>query len=343
MDNSVREYSATPSFTGGLTDSEDSDTAPQARAVLYRQAVEDYPRTTSIRPQPTVGFGTSTYGLHPGNVVLAQSGDAADLVDAGVLNARYRTDNSALYRWDSRPPVEIFANGFTPQSHQRPESIRAYQKERLLTRYVSTTRSPRFDSPARGEWAAAADGKYYQYEIQAPGGMDLVESLQQFSYADQQEVIFDNGIRPEFISGVRVFDGAGNRIGKIPNAGFLGAALDAAAAPQQQYRQAAATSRNSPTGSASGSESEKSMSISDSSSHGMAPGAITQLRPHKWAPVLTSKSGQSGSYSQRQRYSAHAGGSSPYRAQTDSSGNSLVYSGGAPWWHVMGKKPTQTK
>jgi 8-oxo-dGTP pyrophosphatase MutT (NUDIX family) len=103
----------------------------------------------------------------------------------------FRTDNDLLYRDDTRPPAEIFEQGFAPQSPTVGAVLAA-------TAFVSTTRNPdlNFLGPSR------PGAPVFRYTIDAPGGIDVnrTEGLDRGAY--QQEIAFPGGIRRENIVGV---------------------------------------------------------------------------------------------------------------------------------------------
>jgi len=166
-----------------------------------------YRRETSETPQPAVGFGQSRLGALPGLVKPMRQ----DAKGRALPPVKYRTDNEPLYRYDTRGPDVIFAEGVAPRSDKLPRSLRLYQK--ILhsgengTAFVSTSRSPGDYIP---EWAKQSNGDAFRYVINAPGGIDLVATLGTTSFVEQQEVIFWKGIRPEYIDRVEVLDSSKN-------------------------------------------------------------------------------------------------------------------------------------
>ncbi|MFB4422854.1 DUF4157 domain-containing protein [Streptomyces sp. QL37] len=161
-----------------------------------------FPRQTTTDAQPAAGFGKSTHGINPNRVRTIRQDKAGR--DAPPL--RYRTDNAELYRFDSRPPETILAQGFQPWNDKVPKSLRAYQKTLQKTGFVSATRSPGDYVP---DWARQPDGTAYRYVLNPPGGMDIVDSLGTVSFAQQQEVIFWKGIQAHYITRVEKVDRSG--------------------------------------------------------------------------------------------------------------------------------------
>ncbi|MDX2708770.1 hypothetical protein PV350_38855 [Streptomyces sp. PA03-6a] len=150
-------------------------------------------RRTTAEPQPVVGFGKSRFGLRTDKLPVSRSERFRTL--------RYRTDTEPLYRYDTRHYDTIFNEGFHPWNGKRVRSLAHYQSYVQRTAMVSASRSGGEYLP---EWAAAADGTAYLYVIHAPGGIDMVESLQRRARYPMQEVVFWKGIRPEFIDRVEL-------------------------------------------------------------------------------------------------------------------------------------------
>ncbi|PGV16598.1 hypothetical protein COD78_32160 [Bacillus cereus] len=125
-------------------------------------------------------------------------------------DGRYKSDrHQRLIRWDRRPPNEILQDGFIPQIvSQIPNSeetnLYTYAKSNQKSIFVSTTKTQY--KPNKYVWTprSANSGIIYQYEIYAPGGVDVNESFSENSpWPNQMEVAFPGGIRPEFIRSVR--------------------------------------------------------------------------------------------------------------------------------------------
>ncbi|MCZ1007826.1 toxin glutamine deamidase domain-containing protein [Streptomyces lydicus] len=210
------EFSRPPSVSSEWYSSDDEDPVSKE---FFKEEYTRFGRETTFTPQPTVGFGSSLYGPRPEDMPLARSGELLGDPSAGAEAFRiaYRFDLEPLFRWDSRSWEVIFVEGFRPHNGKRPVSLRFYQAEHIDTALVSTTRDGTFaEEGARPEWAMK-DGRTYRYTINAPGGYDFLGSLPRYAYANQQEVAFWKGVRPEFISGVTVFDDAGNVLETVSN------------------------------------------------------------------------------------------------------------------------------
>lgn len=148
---------------------------------------------------------------------------------ARVLNHQRREVNDnqiRLLRWDQRPPNEIFEMGFIPQiRYAEPESqatnLYGYVRSNTHSIFVSTT-TTRINESGRvyKPWTPRnLSGIRYQYEIFAPGGIDINTSFGIDSpFPTQNEIAFPGGIRPQFIRSVRqINNGVVERIWVNPN------------------------------------------------------------------------------------------------------------------------------
>ncbi|GLJ08513.1 hypothetical protein SUGI_0090250 [Cryptomeria japonica] len=114
----------------------------------------------------------------------------------------------AVFRWDTRPPEEIFHTGFTPRPQDSTREENYYNLEQFVNGggspadtspfdtsvFVSTTRS------AKWRPLVPVDCILYRYQIYAPGGIDAVLTLRaRNNYPNQQEISFAGGSRPQYI------------------------------------------------------------------------------------------------------------------------------------------------
>ncbi|MEC0186767.1 RICIN domain-containing protein [Paenibacillus larvae] len=124
-------------------------------------------------------------------------------------------ERQRLLRWDRRPPNEILVNGFIPQvTNENPNLLDTdlfhYVRSNTKSIFVSTTKTRYKNSKRYQPWTprSSARGIIYQYEIFAPGGVDVNNSFGDRSpWPNQLEVAFPGGIRPEFIRSVRELQG----------------------------------------------------------------------------------------------------------------------------------------
>lgn len=200
----AHEYSSAPEYSSGAEVSYDNDSEG------YEADPQDYfaergraERDTTGDPQPAAGFGKSKHGINPKKLKTLRH----DKHGREAPELKYRKDNKPLYRFDGRGPETIMVEGFKPWNEELPRSLRLYQKELHKTGFVSATRSPGDYVP---DWARQPDGTAYRYQMNPPGGIDLVDTLGTVSFAQQQEVIFWKGVRPEFVARVDRVDAQGN-------------------------------------------------------------------------------------------------------------------------------------
>jgi hypothetical protein len=121
-------------------------------------------------------------------------------VDLSKLNGDmvWRDTDEKLFRVDDRSPAEIIkAQGFNPHDPTNLD-LENYAKWNDHSAFVGTTR----------DMAGMVDmPRNYQYEIDAPGGIDVNATLKDQSFhAHEQEVAFPGGIKLEHIKGWRKFD-----------------------------------------------------------------------------------------------------------------------------------------
>ncbi|MGG3789108.1 RICIN domain-containing protein, partial [Paenibacillus larvae] len=135
-------------------------------------------------------------------------------------------ERQRLLRWDRRPPNEILVNGFIPQVINETPNLQdtdlfGYVKSNTKSIFVSTTKTKYKNGKRYQPWSPRTrdNGVIYQYEIFAPGGIDVNNSFGDRSpWSNQLEVAFPGGIRPEFIRSVReLHNGRIQRIWINPN------------------------------------------------------------------------------------------------------------------------------
>ncbi|XP_047506098.1 pierisin-like isoform X3 [Pieris napi] len=143
-----------------------------------------------------------------------------DTDDVVRLDRRQR-----LIRWDRRPPNEIFLEGFVPiVTRENPDweetDLYGFVKNNHPSIFVSTTKTQR-QKKRKYVWTprSASRGIVYQYEIYAPGGVDVNDSFSDASpYHNQMEVAFPGGIQNIYIRSAReLHNGRIQRIWLNPN------------------------------------------------------------------------------------------------------------------------------
>ncbi|UUU25032.1 ADP-ribosyltransferase [Streptomyces sp. DSM 40750] len=117
-------------------------------------------------------------------------------VDRITPDPVWRETCGTLYRSDSRGPATIFEQGFHPKDVIDGQyDIEQYVLVNQPSPYVSTT----YDHDLYKTWYKSG----YNYYIDAPGGVDVNKTIgDQHKWADQVEVAFPGGIKPEYIIGV---------------------------------------------------------------------------------------------------------------------------------------------
>lgn len=133
-----------------------------------------------------------------------------DLSRIGV-DPVWRTDSDPVYRSDNRSPELIFENGFGPRDTTYTD----------LADYVAEDKPSAFVSTSRSDDIGVEIGAKYTYEIDAPGGIDVNETLGPHEKSYEHEISFPGGIRSEFIQGVRSYNYATGELGEfIPNPNY---------------------------------------------------------------------------------------------------------------------------
>ncbi|KAH3757992.1 toxin 1 [Pelomyxa schiedti] len=133
-----------------------------------------------------------------------------------------------LVRWDRRNPDTIFAMGFVPQEeadeiqndpHSDALNLSQFVAENTPSVFVSTARYYNVNGQAR-RWQPRNRTNTFEYEIYAPGGIDVNATLGQHQYCNQREVAFPGGIRREYIRLAREFDHEGHIVNVWINPAF---------------------------------------------------------------------------------------------------------------------------
>ncbi|MFG2472752.1 hypothetical protein ACGFXB_46205 [Streptomyces canus] len=118
----------------------------------------------------------------------------------------WRDGHEPLYRNDNRHPGEIFDQGFHPWDSSNTDLF-GYVEGNHKSAFVGTTRD------ADANWV-----KSYRYEIDAPGGIDVNQTLPNNKYAEvDEEVAFPGGIDRKHIKGAWETSPDGTKGEWIPN------------------------------------------------------------------------------------------------------------------------------
>ncbi|KAI0676608.1 hypothetical protein C8Q78DRAFT_1065378 [Trametes maxima] len=120
-----------------------------------------------------------------------------------------------LIRWDLRGPQEVFWTGFPPlvypsDGQYPPEAfnLRDYVANNDPSIFVGTARFYRNDRGVLTRWqrrVTVSTRHRFEYDIYAYGGIDVNHVLGDHTYANQHEIAFPGGIRPELIHSAREY------------------------------------------------------------------------------------------------------------------------------------------
>ncbi|WP_394367712.1 scabin-related ADP-ribosyltransferase [Nonomuraea phyllanthi] len=116
----------------------------------------------------------------------------------------WRSDRLILRRADDRHPDDIFGSGFYPRDPANTDLESHLRFE--PSAFVSTTRldNPMDIFPTR-----------YLYDVDAPGGIDIVDTMgTALRTAHQREVAFPGGIEGRFVKGARPYDAGSGTFGE---------------------------------------------------------------------------------------------------------------------------------
>ncbi|WVY96325.1 hypothetical protein V8G54_028476 [Vigna mungo] len=160
---------------------------------------------------------------------LLENVNRVNVVQGNLTGVEYRTGDLDLdirrpvYRWDSRPYQEIFANGFQawPQG-QTPNNtyynlldfiehagapLDSNRPPTTTHVFVSTTLDNAWQpTPSTQVLPPGSQIQFYRYEIYSPGGIWVAVTLRdRYSYVSQAEVCFVGGIAPQYIRSCLIF------------------------------------------------------------------------------------------------------------------------------------------
>ncbi|MFJ1744631.1 putative T7SS-secreted protein [Streptomyces sp. NPDC088116] len=151
-----------------------------------RRSADDIPQPRE--PEGTPRTPDAPADAHdPLHVAADRSVDVSRLPEDAV----WRRTDEPLWRNDDRSPDEIFRDGFQPWDTSRTDLDR-YVRYNEHSSYVGTTRDPDLG------W-----GSKYRYDVDAPGGIDVNQSIPDNPFAREQEIAFPGGVRSENIKGVQ--------------------------------------------------------------------------------------------------------------------------------------------
>lgn len=136
--------------------------------------------------------------------------------DRVVYRSSYNEEDilQHVFRWSSLPPEQVFQHGFQADAQgNTPDNIyyniheyvynagQPMNPHRNNFAFVSTTLSSAYVPQTR----AYLDRMVYRYEIYAPGGVWVAQTLVNYGYPAQDEVIFVRGIDRQYIRSAQRF------------------------------------------------------------------------------------------------------------------------------------------
>ena len=146
---------------------------------------------------------------------------AADkTVDVGRITPEpvWRTTDEPLFRLDNRPQSKIFEEGFRPLGDKT--DLLDFTQTNRDSVFVSTSTAD--DLYKHPDWS----GTRFQYEVRAPGGIDVNATLPDNVFAHEREIAVPGGIDRSVIRGgwdlVRDADGAVRRGQWVANPHYAG-------------------------------------------------------------------------------------------------------------------------
>ncbi|BDM74997.1 hypothetical protein HEK616_84840 (plasmid) [Streptomyces nigrescens] len=120
---------------------------------------------------------------------LPAAADHSVDVDSISHQPVWREDHEPLYRNDNRDPDEIFDQGFHPRDPSNAD-LHGYVEGNQASAFVGTTKD------ADANWLTK-----YRYEVDAPGGIDVNQTLPSNKYRGEEEIAFPGGIDRQHIKG----------------------------------------------------------------------------------------------------------------------------------------------
>ena len=117
----------------------------------------------------------------------------------------WRTTDEPLYRADDRSPEVIFEAGFVPRN---PGNVD-------LALFVLTGQPSAFVSTTHDADLILESPSEYQYEIDAPGGIDVNATIGPHPFDDEQEIAFPGGIEACSVEGARPYDPGTGQLGPV--------------------------------------------------------------------------------------------------------------------------------
>lgn len=171
-----------------------------ARAALA--GVDTYADAEDLTRARLDGAGCDNPRSNPHPEVAVKDVDTSGL----PKNTKWRTTDEPLYRFDDRPPEEVFVDDFEPKD---PNNMDLYN-------YVDKNKESGFVSTTTEEHPKPFYGQDYVYEIDAPGGIDVNGTFGKNSpHPNENEIAFPGGIDSKYIKGAWKLNPDGSRSGEF--------------------------------------------------------------------------------------------------------------------------------
>ncbi|MFJ3952873.1 putative T7SS-secreted protein [Streptomyces libani] len=165
-----------------------ADTARHADdAATHSDDVAEHADDVVEHPDDPAGAGRDLDPDDPRSLPAAV--DKSVDIDSMSHKPVWREDHEPLYRNDNRHPEEIFDQGFHPRDTSNAD-LYGYVEGNQASAFVGTTKD------ADADWLTK-----YRYEVDAPGGIDVNQTLPNNKYRGEEEIAFAGGIDRRHIKG----------------------------------------------------------------------------------------------------------------------------------------------
>lgn len=140
---------------------------------------------------------------NPHPEVAVKDVDTSKLPDS----VKWRDTDEPLYRFDDRPPDEVFVDDFEPKNPDNMELYDYVKNNNRDSGFVSTTTKNK---------PVPFYGQDYRYDIDVPGGIDVNKTFGPNSpHPGESEIAFPGGIDSKYIKGAWKLDSTGKPTGEF--------------------------------------------------------------------------------------------------------------------------------
>ncbi|GAB2450576.1 hypothetical protein GCM10027187_17820 [Streptosporangium sandarakinum] len=174
--------------------------AHKTSGLMERSVLRLFDRATALLRKPPVREGGTrlpaserppTPVRGPDNYLEAAADDSVVVRDITPYPI-WRRDREPLYRVDNRPPEEVFEEGFRPWDPSATD-LGDYVNKSAPSAFVGTSYRRDIDNVLL---------RRHLYEVDAPGGIDVRETLPASGrLGHEQEIAFPGGVHRRYISG----------------------------------------------------------------------------------------------------------------------------------------------